>query len=277
MDKYEKYDENRDIFPDITIVPDVESLIGNESEEEIEESQPSVRHAEKDIFKRQKPPTISKDEPSEPIEDKPDVVVNEVIKRKGRGKDKKVRKNMPRTEAQLAGLAKAREEKAVKKKQFQEYLKKEKKIKMEIQEKHKKDFLLEREQAKQVQAKQVEAKQVEAEQVEQMTKPPKQVVKESVVKPVAPPPNINDFDTFCSFMNKYETAKNIKSAHSQAHPNKMVSKNLLPRPPLEDNAKNIPKVKKHVQTIAKPVYDPLYAINMLGRKRQQSFKDPFSR
>ncbi len=91
------------------------------------------------------------------------------------------------------------------------------------------------------------------------------------------PKSINDFDTFCDYMDKYNQQRNKQK---NIHPNKMVNKNLLPRPPLIPNQKNqVHKIKKQVPVIEKPrnIYDPNYALNMLTNRRNTNrFKDPFN-
>ena len=67
---------------------------------------------------------------------------------------------------------------------------------------------------------------------------------------------------------------------NDVHPNKIVKKNLLPRPPLIAAERTVQKIKKKVSFMDKPnVYDPMYAINMLSNRgsSRSRFKDPFSR
>ena len=84
-------------------------------------------------------------------------------------------------------------------------------------------------------------------------------------------------------MNKHNTTQQqMGTANGEAHPNKIVKKNLLPRPPLIANEKNkVEKIKKKVSIMEKPtnIYDPMYAINMLTNRgnSRSKFKDPFSR
>ena len=261
MNKYEKYDDTLDIFPDVSIQP-IESITGAEDEEEEEETTPHVRREQEDIFatsggkkqnkKIETAPTIVEEEESIIIDDKPDKM--EVIepKRKGRGKAIKKYNAKPRTEKQLAVLEKARLARAKKRAEKDA-------IKMEISPKKEKQ-------------EEIKTKPIE-------NKPTTMEVKE---KPVIPK-NINDFDTFCDFMNRYNTNREQMSvAKDEAHPNKIVKKNLLPRPPLIPNEKNnVQKIKKKVEVLAKPtnIYDPMYAINMLTNRKnpRNSFKDPFSR
>jgi hypothetical protein len=261
MDKYKKYDEDLDIFPDVSIEP-IESITGAESEEEYEETTPQVRREQEDIFatsignkqnkKIEKQPTIAEEEESEIINDEPDKMETVEPKRKGRGKAIKKYNTKPRTEKQLAVLEKARLARARKRE-----LKAG--IKMEISPKQ----------------------EIKEEKTEQPLETVPTVMKEKQEKKI--PKNINDFDTFCDFMNRYNTNRQqMGTANSEAHPNKLVKKNLLPRPPLIANEKNkVEKIKKKVAIMEKPtnIYDPMYAINMLTNRgsSRSKFKDPFSR
>jgi hypothetical protein len=261
MDKYKKYDEDLDIFPDVSIEP-IESITGADSEEEEIETTPQVRREQEDIFttsvgkklnkKIEKQPTIAEEEESIIINDEPDVMETIEPKRKGRGKALKKYNAKPRTEKQLAVLEKARLARA-KKRELKAGIKMEISPKQEIKE--------------EIKTKPIETAPTIVE-VEDKPKIPK---------------NINDFDTFCDFMNRYNTnRKQMGTANSEAHPNKLVNKNLLPRPPLIANEKNkVEKIKKKVAIMEKPtnIYDPMYAINMLTNRgsSRSKFKDPFSR
>ena len=253
MDKYKKYDEDLDIFPDVSIEP-IESITGADSEEEYEEPTPQVRREQADIFatsvgkkvnkKIEKQPTIAEEEESIIINDEPDKMETIEPKRKGRGKALKKYNAKPRTEKQLAVLEKARLARARKRE-----LKNT--IKMEISPKQ----------------------EIKEEKTEQPLETAPTVVKEKEEK------NINNFDTFCDFMNRYNSNRQqMGSASDEAHPNKLVKKNLLPRPPLIANPKNnVEKIKKKVAIMEKPrnIYDPNYALNMLSNRRSNKFKDPF--
>ena len=257
MDKYKKYDEDLDIFPDVSIEP-IESITGADSEEEYEEPTPQVRREQADIFatsvgkkvnkKIEKQPTIAEEEESIIINDEPDKMETVEPKRKGRGKAIKKYNTKPRTEKQLAVLEKARLARARKRE-----LKAG--IKMEISPKQ----------------------EIKEEKTEQPLETAPTVVEEKQEKKI--PKNINDFDTFCDFMNRYNSNRQqMGSASDEAHPNKLVKKNLLPRPPLIANPKNnVEKIKKKVAVMEKPrnIYDPNYALNMLSNRRTNKFKDPF--
>ena len=94
MDKYKKFDDTLDIFPDVSIEP-IESLDGAESEEEEIETTPQIRKEEDDIFskswKKQKKiieqqAIISEEVESVIINDEPDKMETIEPKRRGRGK-----------------------------------------------------------------------------------------------------------------------------------------------------------------------------------------------
>ena len=261
MNKYAKYDSSLDIFPDVSIEP-IESINGVDSEEEEEETTPQVRREQEDIFttsvgkklnkKVENQPTIAEEEESIIINDEPDKMETIEPKRKGRGKAIKKYNAKPRTEKQLAVLEKARLARAKKREE-------KKAIKMEISPKQDK----------------------KEEKTEQPLETVPTVMKEKQEKKI--PKNINDFDTFCDFMNRYNTStQQMGTGKDEAHPNKIVKKNLLPRPPLIANEKNkVEKIKKKVSIMEKPtnIYDPMYAINMLSNRgsSRSRFKDPFSR
>ena len=261
MNKYEKYDSSLDIFPDVSIEP-IESINGVDSEEEEIETTPQVRRGQEDIFttdvgkkvnkKLEKQPTIAEEEESIIINDEPDVMETIEPKRKGRGKALKKYNAKPRTEKQLAVLEKARLARAKKREE-------KKTIKMEIS------------------PKQDKKEKIKTKPIETPT-PPMEVKEKPIIHK-----NINDFDTFCEYMNKYNTNRQqMGTANGEAHPNKIVKKNLLPRPPLIANEKNkVEKIKKKVSIMEKPtnIYDPMYAINMLTNRgnSRSKFKDPFSR
>jgi hypothetical protein len=254
MDKYEKYDSSIDIFPDVSIEP-IESITAVESDEEEEVVRPTVRRVQEDIFavsreiskknSEKTQPTISEDTESVIIADEPDKM--EVIepKRKGRGKALKKYNAKPRTEKQLAVLEKARLARA-KKRELKNN------IKMEISPKEKK----------------IEEKIEPVAVVE--------VEKEKII-----PQDINDFDTFSKYMDRYNNNRMSRVTEiNDVHPNKIVKKNLLPRPPLIAAERTVQKIKKKVSFMDKPnVYDPMYAINMLSNRgsSRSRFKDPFSR
>jgi len=261
MNKYEKYDSSLDIFPDVSIEP-IESITGVDSEEEEIETTPQVRREQEDIFttsvgkkvnkKIEKQPTIAEEEESIIINDEPDKMETIEPKRKGRGKALKKYNAKPRTEKQLAVLEKARLARAKKREE-------KKAIKMEIS-------------PKQDKKEEIKTKPIE------IPTPSVEVEEKPII-----PKNINDFDTFCDFMNRYNNNRQqMGTANDEAHPNKLVKKNLLPRPPLIANEKNkVEKIKKKVAIMEKPtnIYDPMYAINMLTNRgsSRSKFKDPFSR
>jgi len=268
MDKYKKFDENIDIFPDVSIEP-VEDLPPF-GETKVETRPQPVRRQDNDIFntgsnpveQEEEPPTIIIDEPTEIINDLPDQMETiDKPKRKGRGRAKKKYDAKPRTEKQLAVLEKAR-----------------------IARKKKADKKKEELESKQKATQPVKQLPVIEPTIDKLVNT-NTIAKETTqeVRKVLPPPkSINDYDTFCDYMNKYNANRvQMVSANDQSHPNKLVKKNLLPRPPLIPNPKNnVQKIKKPVETILKPanIYDPNYALNMLTNRRTTSrFKDPFSR
>ena len=253
MNKYKKFDENLDIFPDVTIEP-IESIMeGNDDEEESKNTTPSVRREQQDIFNNKdatgtlsEGPVISKDEPSEIINDVPDKMETMDNKRKGRGKAKKKYATKPRTEKQLAVLEKAR---------LARKLKAEKKAKNNIK---------------------MEVTPIIQTPTPTAREPAPTIIEEPIKK------NITDFAVFCEYMNKYNTNREqMRTTKEQTHPNKLVKKNLLPRPPLIKNEKNnVEKIKKKVQIMEQPrnIYDPGYALRMLtNRSTKNRFKDPFNR
>jgi hypothetical protein len=263
MDKYKKYDENIDIFPDVTI--EAVEQIPELSETKIEPRSTQPRRKDDDIFnsgtskpvkeeeEEEQPITIMIDEPTEIINDQPDQMETiDKPKRKGRGRAKKKYDAKPRTEKQLAVLEKARIARKTK------------------ADKKKADLEVKKQEIKPTNSKPVN-----------ITITPKEIPQE-VRQVIAPPKSINDYETFCDYMNKYNANRvQMVSAGEQSHPNKIVNRNLLPRPPLIPNAKNnVEKIKKPVETISKPtnIYNPNYALNMLTNRRTTSrFKDPFSR
>lgn len=260
MDKFQKYDENADIFPDVSIEP-IEELMEAENEEDYEEPAPMVVRKQEEIFpslstkKEEKAPVIMQDEPTVIEGDTPDKMeVVEPVKRKGRGKAKKPYNAKPRTAKQLAVLEKARLAR---------------KAKREAKEKEKQNIKLD--------IKPV-ATPTPPPTPTQPKPQPKTEVKPEQKKMFPIPKSINDFDTFCDYMDKYNQQRNKQK---NIHPNKMVNKNLLPRPPLIPNQKNpVHKIKKQVPVIEKPrnIYSPDYALNMLTNRRNVNAqrKNPFS-
>jgi hypothetical protein len=253
MDKYSKFD-NIDIFPDISIDP-VEEIEELKTEEKVEPA--PIKREPADIFKQmeEKQPEISKDVPAVAIDDIPDEIINDAIgppKKRGRGKDKQKRK-VGTTPKQLEGLAKARAARQVKLKFERENkltIEEDRKIKSDAK---KKSILDKLEKLRKIEEAEEEAKHR-----------PVQLCPSRAGRPTS----INDFDTFCSYMNKYKATRKPKVQIQTGHPNKMVNKNLLPRPPL------IPAQR----TQPKNVFDPNYAINMLSHGRNNNrFKDPFNR
>jgi len=269
MDKYAKYDNDLDIFPDVSIEP-IESIIDAESEEEELETTPMVRREQEDIFatsvgNKKKiptnlPPTIMEDEPSEIINDEPDKMETIDNKRKGRGKAKKKYNAKPRTEKQLAVLEKAR-------------LARAKKRELKNKDNTKKGINIKISPTTNINRDKIEEKKTKP--IEKAT-PLMEVEKKQEI-----PKNINDFDTFCDYMNKYNANRQqIEATKQEIHPNKIVKKNLLPRPPMIKNEKNnVEKIKKKVSIMEQPrnIYDPNYAINMLTNRSKSRFKDPFNR
>ncbi len=267
MDKFQKFDENIDIFPDVSIEP-IEELMEAENEEDFEEPAPMVVRKQEEIFpslsnkKEEKAPVIVQDEPTVIEGDVPDKMEVVVPKRKGRGKAKKPYNAKPRTAKQLAVLEKARLAR---------------KAKREKQEKEKQNIKLD------IKPTPTPPPTPEPKpEVKPQPKPqPKTEVKPEQKKMFPIPKSINDFDTFCDYMDKYNQQRNMRNQQKNIHPNKMVNKNLLPRPPLIPNQKNpVHKIKKTVPVMAKPknIYDPNYALNMLTNRRNTNrFKDPFSR
>ena len=271
MDKYAKFDENLDIFPDVSIEP-IEEVMEklNEEEEEKTTPLPVIKREQEDIFNGmnqkenkiiEKSPTIVEDEASEIINDIPDKMETIDNKRKGRGKAKKKYNTKPRTEKQLAVLEKAR---------LARKLKADKKK----EEKEKKGINISISPTSNINR---DKKEEEKKESSFITPPLMEVEKKREI-----PKSINDFDTFCEYMNKYNSNREqMRSAKEQSHPNKIVKKNLLPRPPMIKNEKNnVEKIKKKVSIMEQPrnIYDPNFAINMLTNKRASSrFKDPFSR
>ena len=265
MDKFQKYDENIDIFPDVSIEP-MEELMEAENEEDYEEPAPMVVRKQEEIFpslskkKEEKAPVIMQDEPTVIEGDTPDKMeVIEPVKRKGRGKAKKPYNAKPRTAKQLAVLEKARLAR---------------KAKREAKEKEKQNIKLD------IKPVVTPTPPPTPEPKPQPKPQPKTEVKPEQKKMFPIPKSINDFDTFCDYMDKYNQQRNQRNQQKNIHPNKMVNKNLLPRPPLIPNQKNpVHKIKKQVPVMEKPknIYNPNYALDMLTNRRNVNrFKDPFN-
>jgi hypothetical protein len=264
MDKFQKFDENIDIFPDVSIEP-IEELMEAEKEEDFEEPAPMVVRKQEEIFpslsnkKEEKAPVIVQDEPTVIEGDVPDKMEVVVPKRKGRGKAKKPYNAKPRTAKQLAVLEKARLAR---------------KAKREKEEKEKQNIKLD------IKPVATPTPPPTPEPKPQPKPQPKTEVKPEQKIPKSIPKSINDFDTFCAYMDKYNQQRNQRNQQKNIHPNKMVNKNLLPRPPLIPNQKNqVEKIKKTVPVIEKPknIYDPNYALNMLTNRRNTNAyrKNPF--
>jgi hypothetical protein len=289
MNKYKTPDRNYELYPDIEIVP-VENLKKKDSNLATTEPTPKPeRRATSDIFKAQKSqetdnteldlpdsPVISEDVESEKIDDTADIIINEsVIKQpqKRRGKDK-IKRNggRPPSEKQLANLAKAREARRI-----SQIRKKSEKILKTAADKRKKD----REDA--IDAANVlhDAQELQAfrdkKKDKHATARKKKVVEFIEEKQaMASQSMINNFDTFCNYMDRYESNKinKNKEAREQVHPNKMINKHLLPRAPVVPNQKN--EVAEIVQQPRRRnIRDPLYAVNMLRATNRNNYKNQF--
>jgi len=274
MDKFKKQDSQ---YATINIMPDISKIV-----KPVEET-PTKRDAST-IFKLEPPkpvdkpprpldrPTISDEVESEIIDDTEDIIedtplIPKPVRR--RTKDKKPRKKTTRdiTEAR-ENLARAR------------LIKKEKRINnLEAKRKQaiidKKQAVIdkrEKEAQDIVDAAQAKIDAAELEEwrkernLKKATKQQK-AVSEYVEKSTK---NIvNNFETFCDYMTRYEKKKaDNQNEKSQIHPNKMVNKNLLPRPPNIENVKTLTKKEMAAIKTNKKLNDPMYAINMLTKKRE---------
>jgi hypothetical protein len=274
MDKFKKQDSH---FATINIMPDISKIV-----------KPAVLSPPKrdtsTIFKQDPPkpkdkplrpldnPIISDEVESEIIDDTEDIIedtplIPKPVRR--RTKDKKPRKKTTRdlTEAR-ENLARAR------------LIKKEKRI--NNLETKRKQAIIDKKQAV-IDKREKEAKditdaaqaKIDAAELEEwrkernLKKATKQqkAVSEYVEKSTK---NIvNNFETFCDYMTRYEKNKSEnQNEKSQIHPNKMVNKNLLPRPPNIENVKTLTKREIAAIKTNKKLNDPMYAINMLTKKKQ---------
>lgn len=257
MDKFKKHDDI-DIFPDVRIEPDISEII--EAKPPTPPPQPRREHDE--IFKN-KTPIISEDV-SPPVEgDKEDEMVNEILpppKRKGRGKDKTKRK-IKQSQAQKDALARGRKNRWEKDKAHKEAY--------EAQEAKKAEKAKKEEQSRKDLELQSETKIIEEPTPTIELQIERKPDLKQCHKPGRPNSIPSDFDTFCSYMDRYKTSR--KSA-KQVHPNKMVNKDLLPRAPMV----SAPRTNNQRQTTN--ILDPNFAMKMLGARSNRSrFKDPFSR
>ena len=257
MDKYNKYNDSVEMFAHIEKNERPDGPVS-----QILTKPTNNRRKQDDIFKIKNAdvairPIISDEIESEIILDVLDVSKNETlipVKRKGRGKDLKKRVYKPRSEKQLQALKNARERKLAKNKKTNDTL---------------------------------DRPVVEVVKVAKVVEPVIQPVK--VAKPVIQPvkileptktiekPQLNDFDTFCDYMDRYNLKRkpNIKIVDTQPHPNKIVHHNLLPRPPLVNN---IRQINNDIRTVNRHVQSTNYAINMLTSRNLnwKKFKDPFN-
>ena len=250
MDKFKKFD-NIDIFPDVEIIPDIQDIVDEPTPVE-----PTIRRENNEIFKDSKP-VVSEDRPSEIEGDTEDAMVNEILpppKRKGRGKDK-VKRVIKQSQAQKDALARGRKNR----------WEKDRAHRAAYAEQEKKKVI-------QLEADRVELiarKLADSQKKIELVKEEKPVSLQTH-KPGRPNSIPSDFSTFCDYMDRYKTSRS--NAKAQAHPNKMVNKNLLPRAPMI----SAPRTNSRPQTTN--VLDSNYAINMLGaQRRRNNFKDPFNR
>ena len=261
MDKFKKFDDI-DIFPDVKIEPDIQDII----EEQPSSPEPRPERRENDEIFKDKGPVIVDEIKTEIDGDTADTMASEAmeilepVKKRGRGKDKQKRK-INQSQAQKDALARGRKNRWEKDKAHRIAYREQ-----EAKKEEKKEALYQKDLEKELETKKEEERKRTIEL--KITKKP---VLQQCHRPGRPNSIPDDFGTFCDYMDRYKQSR--KSAKNQAHPNKMVNKNLLPRAPMVSAPRTLDQKKTN-----QILMDPNYAMNMLGaRARKSQFKDPFSR
>ena len=227
------FDRNHDPLGDLTLkmteelepetnmetpnITNVDNIIPNVASVEKEIIQPKEARQVNEMFvtKKKAPKTQVLEGIKEDVEESYEVPPPPVKIRGERGRDKKPRKKRVMTQAALDGLKRAREK-----------------------------SLATRKANKAAKLAEKEAKRVERAESKVAARAPVQNIKLEVkqAKQVQPEPaaNVfNDFDRFCSFMDRYDERK--KKSHSndnKPHPNQKIPERQRPRPPVQKQQRN---------------------------------------